>query len=114
MLSSSVRDHGANVLHLAKLKADESRKNREHAEAKEKRKRADAVDQQILLLEQRNDNSSFDYHALNPELTLRPIMLSQHRLRKLKKTLREKKCNWSTLRFQRPPKTIVHRRTSNK
>lgn len=50
MLSSSIRDHGANVLRLAKLKADESRKNREHAEAKEKRKRADTIDQQILSL----------------------------------------------------------------
>ena len=50
MLSSSIRDHGANVLHLAKLKADESRKNREHAEAKEKQKRADTIDQQVLYL----------------------------------------------------------------
>jgi hypothetical protein len=50
MLSSSIRDHGTNVMQFAKIKAEEGAKNRAHAEGKEKRKRADVVDQQILSL----------------------------------------------------------------
>jgi hypothetical protein len=49
-LAKSIRGHGEHVLQLAKIKADEMKKNRALAEAKEKRKRSDAVDQQLLSL----------------------------------------------------------------
>jgi hypothetical protein len=50
MLCKSIRDHGEDVLQFARMKAEESEKNRGYAEAKEKRKRNDAVDQQLLSL----------------------------------------------------------------
>jgi hypothetical protein len=49
-LAKSIRSHGEHVLQLAKIKAEEMKKNRALAEAKEKRKRSDAVDQQLLSL----------------------------------------------------------------
>ena len=49
-LSKSICDHGENLLQLTKIKADQIEKNRAHEEAKEKQKRSDAVDQQILSL----------------------------------------------------------------
>jgi hypothetical protein len=49
-LAKSIRGHGKHVLQLAKIKAEEMKKNRALAEAKEKRKRSDAVDQQLLSL----------------------------------------------------------------
>jgi hypothetical protein len=49
-LSTSIRDHGAYVLRMAMLKAQEGEKNRAHAVAKEKRQRTDAMDEQILAL----------------------------------------------------------------
>ena len=49
-MAKSIRGHGKHVLQLAKMKAEQSEKNRTHAEAKEKQKRSDAVDQQLLSL----------------------------------------------------------------
>ena len=66
MLCKSICDHGEAVLQFARMKAEESEKNHGYAEAKEKLKRNDAMDQQLLSLQAEKQQLTIRLSSIQP------------------------------------------------